>query len=348
MVRLSLITTSFFINIPGTLVKVDVLDATPAQQSVVNGLQFLPWALKIFCGFLTDSVPIFGLRRKPYFILGWLLFSICNFVLASFIEPPITILALFVFLMTLSFVQADVCTDAMIVERSKLYEHIGNRGHLQAAGYITRFFGSIIGALLGAILYNKSSWGWGVPIYGIFFINGALPLFLISPFVYSLVEIKSAKPPSLRDQIESIWQLVQRRAVWQPCAFIYIYNIFFLNNPAWNSFLVDGLGFSNFEIGLLTLSAAILSYIALLIYRHCLFQTSWRYVYIGATTTAFLFSCLQLILVLGVNKTIGLGSQGGQLFLALFSYGIVHFVNAIQFLPSCRMVCSLIFVPCLI
>ena len=29
------------------------------------------------------------------------------------------------------------------------------RGHLQATGYIIRFFGGILGALLGAIVYNK-------------------------------------------------------------------------------------------------------------------------------------------------------------------------------------------------
>lgn len=314
------------------------MDATPTQQSVISGLQYLPWALKMFCGFLSDSTPIFGKRRKPYFILGWSLFTVCNLILASFSEPPITILALFFFLMTMSFVLADVCTDAMIVERSKLFEEAENRGHLQASGYIVRMLGCVLGALLGAILYNKSSWGWGVPIWGIFIINGCVPFVIIAPFVYSLEEMDSEVPPSIRLQIQSIWELVQRKAVWQPCAFIYIYNVFFLQNPAWNSFLVDGLGFSNLEIGMLTLFAAVMMYLALTIYRHYLFHTSWRVVYIGATTTAFLFSCLQLVLVLGIDKKIGLSSPGGQLFLAMGSYGIIQFVNAIQFLPSCRMV----------
>ena len=31
--------------------------------------------------------------------------------------------------------------------------------------------------------------------------------------------------------------LVQRKAVWKPCCFIYIYNVLLLSNPAWNSFL---------------------------------------------------------------------------------------------------------------
>ena len=38
-----------------------------------------------------------------------------------------------------------------------MYETSTNRGHLQATGYIIRFFGGILGALLGAIVYNKVS-----------------------------------------------------------------------------------------------------------------------------------------------------------------------------------------------
>jgi hypothetical protein len=51
----------FFITTPVAFYMVDVINATPAQQSVITGLMALPWALKILCGFLSDSVPIFGL-----------------------------------------------------------------------------------------------------------------------------------------------------------------------------------------------------------------------------------------------------------------------------------------------
>ena len=137
---------------------VDVLNATPGQQTVINGLMSLPWALKMFCGLLTDSFPIMGYRRKSYFLIGWGLYVGCNILLAILRTPSISQLAALIFLQTWAFVQADVCTDASIVERSKLYENSDNRGTLQATGYIIRFFGGIIGAILGAVLYNKESW----------------------------------------------------------------------------------------------------------------------------------------------------------------------------------------------
>ena len=327
----------YFIQTPLAFYMVNSLSCSPATQAVITGLLSLPWALKIFCGFLSDSVPIFGLRRKPYFILGWCTFAACNAFLASLVNPGVLMLAVFLFLGSLGFVLADVCTDAMIVERSKLYEHTGNQGTLQATGYIIRFFGGIIGAAAGAALYNKASWGWGLSMWVIFVINAAVPLGFILPFVYQLVEVRAEAPPQLRQQVASIWALVQKRAVWRPCSFIYIYNVLLLQNPAWNSFLVAGLGFSNFDIGLLTLSGAILSYVALVVYKRYLFDVSWRLVYLFATTFSFVFTCLQLVLVLRLNTKIGMSSVGYELLFAMGSYGVVMFVQSIQFLPACRM-----------
>ena len=44
------------------------MDAEPGDVSVYKGLIFLPWSLKVVFGLITDSFPIFGLKRKPYLI----------------------------------------------------------------------------------------------------------------------------------------------------------------------------------------------------------------------------------------------------------------------------------------
>ena len=62
-----------------------------------------------------------------------------------------------------------------------------------------------MGAILGAVLYNQDEWGWGVPIYGIFLINGLTPILVISPFLYNLVESKAEEPPVISQQLASIW-----------------------------------------------------------------------------------------------------------------------------------------------
>ena len=76
-------------------------------------------------------------------------------------------------------------------------------------------------------------------MWSVFLVNGLLPFATVAPFVPSLVEAPHAAPPKITDQAAAIWALVQRRAVWRPCCFIYIYNALLLTNPAWNSFLVE-------------------------------------------------------------------------------------------------------------
>ena len=115
--------------------------------------------------------------------------------------------------------------------------------------------------------------------------------------------------------------------MWQPCTFIFIYNMFFLTNPAWNSFLVDGLGFSEFELGMLTVTGCILSFAGIIVYKKYLFGVSWRYIYIFTTVVGFVFSGLQLMLVLGGNDRIGMGAPG---FEVLFAMGCLLPLKAVN------------------
>ena len=111
----------YFIMTPIQFYMVDTLDATAGQQSVVIGLLSLPWALKVFFGFITDSLPIYGLRRKPYFIIGWLIYAFSNIMLAILVEPSLPFLALFIFLQTCGFVQADVRIHFELLAVYKLF-----------------------------------------------------------------------------------------------------------------------------------------------------------------------------------------------------------------------------------
>lgn len=131
--------------------------ASAASQAVVTALTSLPWSFKLLCGFLSDALPIRGQRRKPYFIIGWAIFAACNGILCMMSEPSVAMVALFMFLATWGFILADVCTDAVFVERSKLFERAGSQGQLQSAGYTLRFFGTVIGALVSVWL-NSPQW----------------------------------------------------------------------------------------------------------------------------------------------------------------------------------------------
>jgi hypothetical protein len=66
----------------------DQLGLAPAEQAALMGVTTLPWVIKPVYGFLTDGLPIFGLRRKPYLVIGGLLGSAAWASLATVVETP--------------------------------------------------------------------------------------------------------------------------------------------------------------------------------------------------------------------------------------------------------------------
>lgn len=222
------------------------------------------------------------------------------------VTPSIIETIVWNFFMMCGLLLADVCTDTMFVERAKLETEVA-RGTFQTIGYIARSVGSVLGAVLGAVLYNKSSWGWGLTIWQIYLINGFFPFVLIGVSFYHLVELA----PSEIDipfviKIKQVWATMQMKAVWRPISFIYIYNVFQVSNGAWTNYLVESLDFSDFELGCLTIAGTLMIFAGLLAYKEYFFNTGWQSIYIFTTILGVFFSLLQLLLIYQVNQLMGI------------------------------------------
>jgi MFS family permease len=266
-------------------------------------------------------------------VIGWTVYILANIWLAALGQPGVSMIVFLVFVQTTAYIMSDVMNDAMVVERSK-HEPIESRGSFQATGYIARFFGGVIGAVLGAILYNGDSWGWGLTISQIFLLNGLIPLTVAMPFIYSLIEIPPTHlPPSFRAQLLDIWNTAQLRAVWRPMIFVGFYNMMQISNAVWTNFLVDGLDFSEFEIGVISITTAVFSWVGLLSYKRYFFNSSWRGVFVVTTAINLVFSLLQLLLIFRINTLIGMP----DILFATGDDAISQFILAIQFLPVCIM-----------
>ena len=293
----------------------------------------VPWCFKVIYGFLSDCLPIQGMRRKPYFMFGWLLYIVSNLVLAVTPAPSIQMCICLVFLQTAGYMLSDVMTDALIVERSR-YESQENRGTMQSHGYVVRFFGSTVGATIGAVVYNKGDWDWYLPINVIFFINAAFPFLFLVPFVPYLLELETeCEPKSFVAQCSDLFQTAQLRAVWQPMTFVYIYNALQLTNAAWMNFLVQGLDFSAWQIGVVSIAGSVMAWFGIMTYERYFFAANWRIVYFWCTTLAAVIALGQLILVFGWNRAIGIP----DIWFSMGDDVLVEFVIAVQFLPMCIM-----------
>lgn len=306
------------------------LRATEAAMTTISGIRSLPACFKILFGFISDTSPILGYRRKPYMMIGWLLASfsiLCILVFSNTHVPPrnsgffgtdadeesssaseenkipedapsIPFLALSLLGFGTGFWMADVMGDSIVAEKAKL-EPPESRGSVQSSCYSYRFFGVMVAAPLSSYIYSAAG-----PTY-VFYILAFMPLTIL-PFIYLLAEQRDRPVASVKEQCQEIWGTVCSRAVWQPMGFVFLFNAMQVGNGAWREFQTVVLKFTSFQLNIFLIVAYILLYFGVLTYKYFMMGWSWRKVYIFTTFLNAFFSVLQVLLIYGI--TFGLPS----------------------------------------
>jgi MFS family permease len=203
----------------------------------------LPWCFKVVYGFVSDSFPIFGQRRKPYFVMGYCLYALCAACIAILETPTLQQLSVLLLVSTCGMIMADVMTDTMVVERAKM-EPEAIRGTFQSNCYSVRFVGSITGSLAGSLIYNQKDFGWAMTFSQINALVACLPVIPLLITVPTLFDKSDEQPPSISAQLTVLWETVQLKAVWMPMSFIFFYNSMQWGNIAWSSYLQLTLKFT--------------------------------------------------------------------------------------------------------
>ena len=179
-------------GLSGALMNVYPIDlgATEAQQVTIGGLRGLPASFKLIYGFVSDSRPLFGYRRKSYMALGWLMTSasmlVLYYVVNSRGSPSVSFLSVSYFLFGFGFWYADVMADSVVAEKAKL-EPKDTRGSLQSTCYSLRFFALMVFAPLSTYLYHKFG---AKPII---LLMGLMPLVILLPLVCKWCHLRSAE-----------------------------------------------------------------------------------------------------------------------------------------------------------
>ncbi|CAM9881879.1 unnamed protein product [Discosporangium mesarthrocarpum] len=195
---------------------------------------------------------------------------------------------------------------------------------------------------MGTLLFNKDRWGWGLSISQCFALNALAPGLLVGSFAWQLRETtivhdRIGAVERMRLQSQEVFSALTQRAVYVPCMVIFLYNVLQVPNAAWRSFLVEGLGFTSYELGLLSICGSLFASAGLLAYKRWFFNTSWRQIYFWATLLVSVFSVLQILLILRVNIKWGIS----DLAFSLGDDAIADFVQSIQFLPLVQMYISM-------
>ncbi|RLN25745.1 hypothetical protein BBJ28_00004651 [Nothophytophthora sp. Chile5] len=238
---------SYYLNMEG--------QATTSARALLG----IPWSLKVFIGILSDCFPIFGYRRRPYMIVGWILCSICLLAMAmlpvgspyfpdaswralkpsQYTEAEMAAInhqapatggkyIVFMMLATLGYLIADVAADGVVVEYAQR-EPLAIRGRTQTAIYTVRSLFNIFGSVLVGFGLSSPAYG-GHFDFGISFPVCMLLLAVCCapaiPLTWFFVRESSMMAPNVKQYIGRLWVALQSRAVYQIIAYSFFSGVF--------------------------------------------------------------------------------------------------------------------------
>ncbi|KAA3454584.1 folate-biopterin transporter 1, chloroplastic isoform X1 [Gossypium australe] len=130
----------------------DDLHLDPAETAVVTGFSALPWLVKPLYGFISDSIPLFGYRRRSYLVLSGLLGALSWSLMATFVDSKYGA-ACCILLGSFSVAFSDVVVDSMVVERAR-GESQSVSGSLQSLCWGSSAFGGIVSSYFSGSLVD--------------------------------------------------------------------------------------------------------------------------------------------------------------------------------------------------
>jgi MFS family permease len=206
-------------------------------------LSTIPWVIKPVYGLLSDFVPLFGRRRKSYFLLTSGLAAGAGFALAG-AEYSYWRLAGLYTAMGLGLAFTDVLTDAVMVETGKPR---GLTGAFQSVQWASISVATLVVGVLGGYLAQTRSMSPG------FFVAACFP---VVSFVMAAAFIREAPArfdaAALRATWGSVRQAAAGRDVWVVAGFVFFYNFSPSFGPAFLYYQTDVLTFSQQFIGTLS------------------------------------------------------------------------------------------------
>ncbi len=236
----------------------ETLGLSATQVGTFGWITLTPWLIKPVYGLLSDAVPLFGRRRKSYFLVTSTIAAGAGFLLAAQGAPTYWGLAMLVTVMAFGVAFTDVLTDAMMVESGK---PLGLTGAFQSVQWAAINGASILVGLAGGYFAQRRN------VQGGFFVAAIFPLLAMIVAARFVHEVP-AKPG--REEARDAWRGIQGalrdRTLWVVAGFIFFWNFSPSIGIPLFYFQTDTLKFSQQFIGLLGSLAAGASIIGAALY----------------------------------------------------------------------------------
>jgi folate/biopterin transporter len=310
----------------------DDLHLVPAQVSRINSIATIPWIVKPIYGFISDSFPILGYRRKPYLFIFGITVTIC-WILMSFWVDSLTKALFIVLLNQTASAFCNVIGEALVVETSQKQKDTDpDAGAKNVSMYfMIKSIGSLITAFSsGALLEYMDK-------RKVFLITACFPIMIvISAILLQETKIKKNQEPqqdsgiiiessyntipsdrrmrnsqelsetSLSNQISLFWSFLKMDQIYKPVIFIF----FFMITPSYGDplffFYTEVLKFAPMVMGRLRLIYGVATVLGIIIYNNYLKNVGFKKIIWATTILSMLFNMLSIVLVSRYNLKLGI------------------------------------------
>jgi predicted MFS family arabinose efflux permease len=307
-------------NQPITFALKERFGYSATQVATLFSVTTIPWLLKPAYGLLSDFVPLFGRRRKSYFLLTSGLAAVAGLTLG--VLPEYTPLRIALLFTTMGFGLAftDVLTDALMVENGKI---MGLTGSFQAVQWAAIDMAFIAVGVAGGALTAHGA------LHQTFLLAALFPLLSLTLALFAIHEPRVVQGT---ERFRATWIAIhgsfRSRDLWAVVGFI----LFWTFSPSIGTplyyYQTDTLHFSQQFIGALTSLSSAAGIIGALAYG-------------GFSRTLPLKWLLNGAIGIGVVSTLAyLGYQGAtSAILINTSFGCIGRIATLAFLDLAARVC---------
>jgi len=301
----------------------DELGLSPAEVSALVGVAALPWMVKPLFGFISDGLPIFGYRRRPYLILSGLLGAASWIALATVVHTAWAA-TIAIALGSLSVAFSDVIVDSLVVERARV-ESMSNAGSLQSLCWGTSALGGLLTAYFsGSLLQHFST-------QTVFAITATFPL-LIAFIPWLIAESKVEDKMEwaiVINQLQELRKAVSQKSIWLPTAFLFLWQATPTAESAFFFFTTNELHFEPEFLGRVRLITSIAALVGVWMFQRFLKTVPFRVIFGWSTVISAVLGLSTLLLVTHANRALGISDQ----WFSLGDNLVLTVMGQIAFMP---------------
>lgn len=290
---------AFIFQFPSITIRfwlIETVRVTPAQMMAITGITSIPWCLKPIYGFISDSYPLCGFRRRSYMVVMACLASLSWFLMTIVPMEDFAVTALLT-LGSFSMCFVDVLADSLLVMEVRK-EKENEVGTIQSWSWGIRFSGGLLASALGGVAYEN------IGARGVFFINGLMPVFVIC---IALI-IKEDQPKTVTNTSNTRKQLLQAfktPEILKPAIFMFILCATPGCGGPMTFFYERVLKFSPNEFAILDVLSYVFSIVGTVLYQRYLRHVEFRKIFLSSLTLVFLLENTMLMLVTRANLKYG-------------------------------------------